>query len=58
MSRTQGLYGRPPELSNLRPVALLKRNGIAGARPISYLRVRRAIRQTVDGPVTAETEIF
>src|SRR5262245_22810505 len=50
--------GRPSELSNLRQVALLKRNGVAGARPIGYLRVRWAIRQTGDGPVTAETKIF
>jgi hypothetical protein len=42
----------------LREAKLMMRNRLAGARPISYLRVGRAIGQAGNGPVTAETEIF
>ena len=48
-----GLYRRL-----LREAKLMMRNRLAGARPISYLRVGRAIGQAGNGPVTAETEIF
>jgi hypothetical protein len=42
----------------LREAKLMMRNRLAGAQPISYLRVGRAIGQAGNGPVTAETEIF
>jgi hypothetical protein len=42
----------------LREAKLMMRNRLAGARPISYQRVGRAIGQAGNGPVTAETEIF
>src|ERR1700738_993693 len=42
----------------LREAKLMMRNRLAGARPISYLCVGRAIGQAGNGPVTAETEIF
>jgi hypothetical protein len=48
-----GLYRRL-----LREAKLMMRNRLVGARPISYLRVGRAIGQAGNGPVTAETEIF
>jgi hypothetical protein len=47
-----------PGYSSLRDAALLTRNSVAGARPVSHLRMRRTIGQTGDGSVAAEPEIL
>ena len=44
--------------SNLREAVQFTDDSLAGARPISYAGVRRAIGQAVDGLVPAEAEIF